>query len=106
MKTSEVEELLWRVSWISKTCGFMNHLYYINVHTKFLASIMPGSTLKVFGGGGGWWFKATLVFCVGPKLECCPCTRNWSKLNNKVSIQSPISCISKQKLASLTVFVS
>ena len=38
---------------------------YISVHTKVHTSSLPGTTLKVFGGGG-WWLKVTLVFCFGP----------------------------------------
>ena len=31
----------------------------LSVHTKFHLSWLPGSALKVFGGGGsgGWWFE-------------------------------------------------
>ena len=44
-----------------------------------------------------WWLKVTLVFCVGPPLEFCLWTRNWTKLNKTMSLQiqynnSPLPC--------------
>ena len=60
----------------------------MSFHVEFHLPGMPGSALKVFGGGwwvvgGGWVLKVILVLSFGPNLWFRLRIWTWTKLNNK-----------------------